>query len=102
MNWLKGYWELEEEIATSEKKLKQLQGDPSIQILESFIEEKKNTKTELVELVSTFKWLGNVILKLKYIDGMTLENIAAHLGFSASYIYKKHAELMNTMKGEVN
>ena len=102
MRWLSKLWELEKEISTLEKDLKQLHlespGDPSIQALECFIEFKKQTKSDLGELVGTFRGFENKLLKLKYVDGMTLEDIAKHLGFSDSHIYKKHAEIMRTMK----
>lgn len=104
MNWLSGYWELEEKIITLEGKLKQLEldsiGDSSIQVLANFLIDKKEEKKELIKLVSTFKHLDNKILKLKYIDKMTLESIANQLGFSDSYIYKKHAVLMKVMKSK--
>jgi len=104
MSWLIGYWELEEEIVTLESDLKQLEldstGDPSIQVLANYLIDKKEEKKELIKLVSTFKHLDNKILKLKYIDKMTLESIANQLGFSDSYIYKKHAKLLKIMKSK--
>lgn len=102
MSWLIGYWELEEKIGALESKLKQLKldsaGDPSIELLANYLIDKKEEKKELIKLVSTFKHLDNKILKMKYIDGMTLERIAEHLGHSASYIYKEHAKSMKAMK----
>ena len=102
VNWLNGYWELEEKILALKSKLKKLEldskGDPSIEVLANYLIDKKEEKKELIKLVSTFKHLDNKILKLKYIDGNTLESIAEHLGYSASYIYKEHAKLMKAMK----
>lgn len=59
---------------------------------------KKNQLNKLIKLVDTFKGLENRILKLKYIDGMTLESIAEKLNYSSSYIYKKHAEIIKRIK----
>ncbi|MFD2046027.1 sigma factor-like helix-turn-helix DNA-binding protein [Ornithinibacillus salinisoli] len=59
---------------------------------------KVKQKDQMVQLVSTFKGLDNKILKMKYIDGMTLENIAEALNYSASHIRKRHAELVRTIK----
>ena len=35
---------------------------------------------------------------MKYINGMTLEQIAEELNYSVSHIRKRHAELMRTIK----
>lgn len=59
---------------------------------------KRDQLDKLIDLVDKFRGLDNKILKLKYIDGMTLETIAEELNYSASYIYKKHAEMMKTLK----
>ncbi|API93995.1 MULTISPECIES: sigma factor-like helix-turn-helix DNA-binding protein [unclassified Virgibacillus] len=69
-----------------------------IQLLKKDIDLKKRQLQKLVNLVNTFKGLDNRILKLKYIDGMTLEDIAERLNYSASHIRKKHAELVKTIK----
>ena len=48
---------------------------------------------KLKKLVSTFKGLENRILKLKYIDGMTLERVADELNYSTGYINKNMLRL---------
>ncbi len=35
---------------------------------------------------------------MKYVDGMTLEEIAEDMNYSSSYIYKKHAEILRRIK----
>lgn len=45
---------------------------------------KKEQLQQLVDLVSKFRGLENKILKLKYIDGMTLEGIGIKLKYSPS------------------
>ncbi|MFD2705472.1 DUF1492 domain-containing protein [Salibacterium lacus] len=62
------------------------------------IAHKKEQRDKLLRLVDTFKGLDHKILRLKYVDGMTLESIAAHLHYSESYIYKKHAEMKRMLK----
>jgi len=52
----------------------------------------------ILELINRFSGLNHKILKLKYVDGMTLEEIAEILNYSASYIYKKHAEIAKMIK----
>lgn len=102
MNWLKGYWKLEEEISANEWDLKRLRTgkneNHSIQELENRLKEKKQLVQELIEILNTFKGLDNQILKLKYIDGMTLVKIAEELEYSDSYIKKRHADIIRTVK----
>ena len=53
---------------------------------------------KLIQLIDSFKGLNNKILKMKYIDCMTLENIAYELNYSPNYIRNKHAEIIRTLK----
>lgn len=121
MNWLKNYWDLEEELSVIEWDIKKSKleltrweegGDLfdnnkfdtalmhqkrirySINQLQEVLLEKQKLKEELVSFMDNFKGLDNQILKMKYIDGMTLEVIAEELSYSVSHIKKKHAELV--------
>ena len=120
--WLKDYHQLIESISYLEFNLKRsetelkrwiygdLQGvklaeesiasdlEEKIEKLKDEIQLKKNQLNELINLVDTFKGLENKILKMKYIDGLNLEEIAEELNYSASHIRKKHAELVRTIK----
>ncbi|WP_410976432.1 hypothetical protein [Bacillus pacificus] len=69
-----------------------------IEAIEYELAHKLNDMYKLKKLVSTFKGLENRILKLKYIDGMTLERVAEELNYSTGYINKKHAEIMREIK----
>ncbi|AUJ26565.1 DUF1492 domain-containing protein [Virgibacillus dokdonensis] len=69
-----------------------------VQKLRKEINFKKNQLNKLIDLVNTFKGLDNRILKMKYIDGMTLEKIADELNYSYSHVKKKHAELIRLIK----
>lgn len=60
--------------------------------------EKEFAMEALMIMVDRFKGLDNQILKMKYIDGMTLDSIACELQYSNSYIYKKHAEVIRIIK----
>jgi DNA-directed RNA polymerase specialized sigma24 family protein len=50
-------------------------------------------RDELLELVNTFEGIDNQILRMKYIEGKTLAEIADVLPYSEDTIRKKHAEL---------
>ncbi|PEJ20467.1 hypothetical protein CN675_08675 [Bacillus toyonensis] len=120
--WLKDYQKLEEEIAYLEYDLEQTEAELKRWIsgdlcdirltpdsqgakVEEIIEKKKGElymkqeqRRNLVHLISKFKGLENQILKRKYIDGMTLEEVAENMNYSSSYIYKKHAEIIKRIK----
>lgn len=55
-------------------------------------------RDEIIELISKFQGLEQQILKMKYIDNLTLESIATETGYSYSYIKSKHAELMRIIR----
>ncbi|WP_117170591.1 hypothetical protein [Paraliobacillus sediminis] len=60
---------------------------------------KEKEMDELIRLVKTFKGLDNQVLRLKYIDGLTLELIGEELNYSTQYIGQVHAELLRKIKG---
>lgn len=120
--WLKDYQQLEQDIdylyyqlERNEHELKRWTSGDLLKVrlnensiaagLEETIEKikeeivyKEEQKEKLIQLVNTFKGLDNKIIKLKYIDGMTLEQIAEELSYSASHIRKRHAEIARTIK----
>ena len=59
---------------------------------------KISQRNKLIELVHTFKGLDNQILRMKYIEEFTLEEIAEELSYSESHIRKRHADLMRTIR----
>ncbi|WP_459127521.1 hypothetical protein [Latilactobacillus curvatus] len=69
--------------------------EESIERLESELEWRTQAKQDLKDLVSTFDGIEEQILRKKYIDGQTLEEIADadDVHYTLSYIRKKHAEL---------
>ncbi|MDP1456923.1 hypothetical protein BM74_17995 [Bacillus thuringiensis] len=121
-NWLKEYQRLEEEVAYLEYNLDKtkaelkrwVSGDlrevrltaesegakveERIEAIEYELAHKMNDMYKLKKLISKFKGLDNKILKMKYMDGMTLEQIAEEISYSSSHIKKKHAEIVRLIK----
>ncbi|CCW05974.1 ECF-type sigma factor [Bacillus sp. GeD10] len=121
-DWLKDYQKLEERIAyldynldKAKAELKRwVSGDlrdvrltaesegakveKRIEAIEYELAYKMNAMHDLLKLISKFKGLENKLLKMKYVDGMTLEEIAENMNYSSSYIYKKHAEIIRRIK----
>ncbi|EOV9525592.1 hypothetical protein ACN5TA_000483 [Bacillus cytotoxicus] len=121
-DWLKDYQKLEEEIAYLEYKLDKakaelkrwVSGDlqevrltaesegakveDRIADIECELAHKMNEMHDLKELISKFTSLENLILKMKYIECMTLEDIAYSLHYSPGYIRRKHAEIRRMVK----
>ncbi|PGC86191.1 DUF1492 domain-containing protein [Bacillus toyonensis] len=121
-NWLKDYQKLEERIAyldynldkTKAELKRWVSGDlrevrltaesegaqveERIEAIEYELANEMNDMYKLKNLISKFRGLDNRILKMKYVDGMTLEEIAEGMNYSSSYIYKKHAEIIRRIK----
>lgn len=121
-DWLKDYQKLEERIAyldynldkTKTELKRWVSGDlrevrltaesegakveERIEAIEYELAHKMNEMHNLLVLINKFKGLENRVLKMKYVDGMTLEEIAEDMNYSSSYIYKKHAEIIKRLK----
>ncbi|MEB4891189.1 DUF1492 domain-containing protein [Bacillus thuringiensis] len=121
-DWLKDYQKLEEDIEyldynldkTKAELIRWVSGDlrevrltaesegarveERIEAIEYELAHKMNDMYKLKKLISKFRGLDNKILKMKYVDGMTLEEIAEDMNYSSSYIYKKHAEIIRRIK----
>lgn len=121
-DWLKDYQKLEERIAyldynldkTKAELKRWVSGDlqdvrltaesegakveERIEAMENELAHKMNEMHNLLVLINKFKGLENRVLKMKYVDGMTLEEIAEDMNYSSSYIYKKHAEIIKRIK----
>lgn len=120
--WLRDYQKIEEEIAylefnleRSESELKRwVSGDLSgvkltaesdgakleerIERIKKELSIRQKEREDFINLVSRFKGLNHKILLMKYVDGLTLEEIAEQLNYSASYIYQKHAEIAKMIR----
>ncbi|MGX7025853.1 hypothetical protein [Vagococcus hydrophili] len=119
--WLKDYQELEEQILYLRWNLNKSNlelarwkgGDLSDVRLEknsraSSLEEKidkihneiellEKEEIELLHLVDSFKGVDNQIVKMKYVDDIPLEDVAEKIGYSISYVRKRHTEIKKTL-----
>ncbi|CUB57444.1 hypothetical protein BN2127_JRS10_04125 [Bacillus subtilis] len=69
-----------------------------IERIEYELAHKMNDLYDLKQIIGKFKGLDHQILKMKYIDGMTLEQIAYDLDYSPYYIKRKHAEIRKVIQ----
>ncbi|NIL29881.1 hypothetical protein [Bacillus thuringiensis] len=121
-DWLKDYQKLEEEIAYLEYNLDKSKAElkrwtsgdlqnvrltaesegakieDRIEAIEYELGHKMNEVFDLKVLINKFAGLDHQILKMKYVDGMTLEQIAFDLHYSTGYIRRKHAEIRKIVK----
>lgn len=67
--------------------------EESIQLIEQEIEVLEEQSKEMLDIIESFKGIENQIVRLKYIDGLNLDQIAEEIGYSASYTRKKHADI---------
>lgn len=77
---------------------KQIRLKEVIEELTNRQEELTKQRNEIISLIDKFQGLDQRILKMKYIDNLTLESIAEETGYSYSYIKSKHAELMRMIR----
>ncbi|MEW4235981.1 hypothetical protein Q0N71_14500 [Bacillus thuringiensis] len=121
-DWLKDYQKLEERIAyldynldKAKAELKRwVSGDlrevrltaesegakveERIEAIEYELAHKMNDRYDLNKLICKFEGLDHQILKLKYMDGLTLASIASELKYNPDYIRRRHAEVMKIVK----
>lgn len=72
--------------------------EENIEKLEQEIERLEQQKTEMILLIESFTGIDNQIIRLKYVDGEALEDIADIIGYSISYVRKRHTEIRRTLK----
>lgn len=120
--WLRDYQKIEDELSylefnleRSESELKRWVGgdlsgvklsaesdgarlEERIERIRNELSIKQNERSNFIKLVSKFKGLEHKILMMKYVEGLTLEEIAEELNYSASYIYRKHAEIAKMIR----
>ncbi|PGM94529.1 ECF-type sigma factor [Bacillus cereus] len=122
LDWFKDYQQLEDEIIylenhlyRSKRELKRWMGgdlskykltvdsdgakvEEHIEAIEYELAHKMNDVFDLKKLIRKFEGLDHQILKLKYMDGMTLASIASELNYNPDYIRRRHAEVMKIVK----
>lgn len=120
--WLKDYQKLSEEIEYLEFKIDRekrelkrwVSGDlfgvrltegsiavgleERIDAMEWDLAHKMNDQISIERFVRVFDGLDNKILYHRYVQGMSLVEVAAELQYSYSYIKSKHAEIMRMKK----
>lgn len=64
----------------------------------AFLGEKELAMESLRIMIDRFKGLDNQLLRMKYIDGMTLKDISIELNYSYSYIMTRHSILVKAIK----
>lgn len=69
-----------------------------IEVIEYELAHKMNDLYDMQKIMKAFKGLESNIVYKKYVEGKTLEKIAIEVGYSASYVKKRHAEVMRTVK----
>lgn len=104
--WRNYSWGDDGDLAKNQKFLTALQKQAHLKEvicdLNERIKKLEEERQEIVQTIDKFTGLNQRILKLKYIDGLTLEAIASETGYTHQYIKNKHAELLRMIKFSQN
>lgn len=57
-----------------------------------------NTLHDLKAVIYGFKGLNHHILRMKYVEGLTLKEVASELGYNAGYIKNRHSAVLKGLK----
>jgi DNA-directed RNA polymerase specialized sigma subunit len=119
--WLKDYQELDEQIlylkwnlnksklelnrwvygdladVRIEKNSRSSMLEENIQKIENEIEILEEQRQEMLAIINSFKGIDNEIIRKKYVEGCSLEIIAEEIGYSASYLRQRHADIRKTL-----
>ena len=71
--------------------------EDNIRQLTSYLKEREQAMKSLVMLIDRFKGLDNQILKMKYIEGMTLKEIAEKLIYNYQHIVTLHTSIIKAI-----
>lgn len=71
--------------------------EDNIKQLTASLAEKEQAMKSLVMLIDRFKGLDNQILKMKYIEGLTLKEIAEKLIYSHQHIVNLHTSIIKAI-----
>lgn len=97
--WLGDYLKLRNEIHYLEFKLTDDQlTDKERRDSQNQLDKLLMREGEFKVILNSFEDLESKILKMKYIEGMTLDAVAKVLGYSANYIYTEHSKIMKVIK----
>ncbi|EJC3744175.1 hypothetical protein MYY11_000521 [Enterococcus faecium] len=119
--WLKDYQELDEQIlylkwnlnksklelnrwvygdladVRIEKNSRSSMLEENIQKIENEIEILEEQRKEMLAIINSFKGIDNEIIRKKYVEGCSLDIIAEEIGYSASYVRQRHADIRKTL-----
>lgn len=59
-----------------------------------------NTIYDLKKVIYGFKGLNHHILRMKYVEGLTLKEIAGELGYGIDHIKKRHSAVLKGLKSK--
>ncbi|WP_242327764.1 hypothetical protein [Enterococcus avium] len=120
--WLKDYQDLEEQLlylkwnlnksklelqrwTTGDLSKIRIEKNSRSSLLEETIEKTyqeievlEEQRKEMLAIIQSFKGIENEIVRLKYIEGLKLEEIVEETGYSDSYVRKKHAEIRSKLQ----
>lgn len=65
-------------------------------------EELKKQRQDIIDTIEKFEGLDQRILKMKYVEGMTLESVAEETGYTYQYIRSRHADIMKMIRFSKN
>lgn len=65
-------------------------------------EELKKQRQDIIDTIEKFQGLDQRILKMKYVEGMTLESVAEATGYTYQYIRSRHADIMKMIRFSKN
>ncbi|EMF0215446.1 hypothetical protein ACYKX7_002452 [Enterococcus hirae] len=71
--------------------------EENIQKIENEIEILEEQRQEMLAIINSFKGIDNEIIRKKYVEGCSLEIIAEEIGYSASYVRQRHADIRKTL-----
>lgn len=65
-------------------------------------EELRKQRQDIIDTIEKFQGLDQRILKMKYVEGMTLESVAEETGYTYQYIRSRHADIMKMIRFSKN
>ncbi len=69
-----------------------------INVINERLQTLKTRQKKIIDVIDKFEGLEHKILKLRFIEGYKLADIAESLGYSEQYIKNKHSELMKRIE----
>lgn len=97
--WIGDYLKLRNEIHYLEFKMTDMNlSSQEIEETKEQLNERLKREGMFKILVSSFGDLENKILRLRFIEGKTIEEIADEIGYSKGTVYNEHARLMKDIK----